>query len=799
MDQVLALPEAERAEFVERSCAAEPRLLERMRRWLGALQSSADFLEHAHTAAVAGTAEVFEPLPPGRMIGAYRVERLLGRGGMGEVYLASRADGQFEQEVAIKLINAATADEPEQFLAERRILARLEHPGITRMFDGGFGADGRPYMVMERVEGRDLLAWCREQRCDLEQRLRLFIQLCQAVGYAHRRLVVHRDIKPGNVLVTREGAVKLLDFGIARLLGTPGARDFSALQATPGFAAPEQLTGGEITAATDVYALGALLYRLLSGRAPVALGGLPTPLAIERALNEEPAPPSAAATPDAPVAPRQLRGDLDAIILKCLRHNPQERYASALALEEDLQRHLRRQTVSARGDAPGYVIGRFVLRHRLMTAAAALLLAVVLGATALVASYAHTVRVQRDLARSQSAWLEDVENYVYRLFAHAGDQPGGAPLTVKAMLDAERQRIDAAPDAPESLNTRRILGQLYAHMDNDAAAVAMLQGYLDRAQKAASPAELAQARADLAQSLLRSGHAAEAQQQLDQAQGFWAADVGRYRSELLDSRVLQSQLLRARGDNATGIQLLRDALAESRLHLGEDSLETAYLYNDLATALQQGGDMPAALQAATSAWDILVRLHHQHTEQGLNALNNIAAMAYYTGQLQQAEPRFREAVALRRELFGPSAALAALLNNYGKLLLKLERPQEAEPLLQEAAQLSAGYTGPDSFLSVASRLSYAQALTANDRPEAEGEVRGTLELAKAKYGDKHLLTAAADLAMARLRFRQKRNAEAMPYLDAGEAAAQALGAPGKGVLAEAQKLRQTYAVGSSSS
>ncbi|HZR37318.1 MAG TPA: protein kinase [Nevskia sp.] len=800
MDRVLALPEAERADFVERSCAGDARLLRHMRRWLAALKSSAGFLEHAHTGTVAGTAEPFQALPRGESIGAYRIERLLGHGGMGEVYLAARADGQYEQEVAIKLINAAFADEPQQFLEERRILARLEHPGITRLFDGGISADGRPYMVMERVEGRDLLTWCREHRSSLAQRLELFIQLCQAVGYAHRRLIVHRDIKPGNVLVTSEGQVKLLDFGIARLLDHPAAAENARLvQATPGFAAPEQLTGGDITAATDVYALGVLLYRLLSGRAPVALAGLPAALAIERAVNETPAPPSVAATPDAPVAPRRLRGDLDAIILKCLRKNPHERYASALGLEDDLQRYLRHQPVGARGDAPSYVLGRFVRRHRLFAAGAALLFAVVLGATAVIARYAHTVRVQRDLARSQSAWLEDVENYLFRLFAHAKDQPGGAPLTVQGLLDDERRRIEADPGSPEALQTSRILGQLYARMDNDAAAVATLHSYLDHAPADAPPAELARARADLAQALFRSGHAGEAQQQLDRALAYWGTDAQRYRGELLDSRVLQSQLLRGRGETQAGLDLLRQALDESRRGYGEDDLRTAYLYNDLADAEQQAGEMPAARDAASRAWIILTRLRHQHTEQGLNVLNNLAAMAYFGGDLPEAERRFREAVALRRQLFGPSAALAALLNNYGKVLLKLDRAREAEPLLREAAQMSASYSGPGSFLCIASRLSFAQALTATDSPEAEAESRSTLELARSAYGDKHLLTAAAEVQMARLRFRQKRPAEAMPYLQAGESKAAALGAPAKGVLAEAQKLRQAYGAGSSSS
>jgi non-specific serine/threonine protein kinase/serine/threonine-protein kinase len=801
MDEVLGLPGGERNAFVERACAGEPRLLERMRRWLSALESSADFLEHAH-APIPGVAAPFQALPQGQLIGAYRIERLLGHGGMGEVYLAARADGQFEQAVAIKLIDAAFADEPQQFLEERRILARLEHPGITRLFDGGISADGRPYMVMERVEGRDLPAWCREQRSPLEQRLRLFVQLCQAAGYAHRHLVVHRDIKPGNVLVTAEGQVKLLDFGIARLLDHPDAAEQARpVHATPAFAAPEQLTGGDITAATDVYALGVLLYHLLSGRAPVALNGLPTALAIERAVNEIPVPPSAAATPDAPVAARRLRGDLDAIVLKCLRKNPQQRYASALELEEDLQRHLRHQTVAARGDTPGYVLGRFVRRHRLTTAAAALLLAVVLGATAVVAGYAHTVRVQRDEARTQTARLEDAEDYLFRLFRHAGAEPGQAPVTVKQLLDRERARSTGGAADPESQRMRRVLGHLYGSMDDDASAIPVLTAYLADASPGTPPADLAAARADLAQVLLRSGGSRdEARRQFDQAQAFWSADPDRYSRELLESRTLQSQLMRAAGDSDGGIRVLREAVAESQRRYGDNDLHTAYSLNDLASALQQAGQMAEARASARHAWRILVALHHEHSEQALNVLNNLGAMAYYQGDLAEAEPRFREAVSLRRELFGPSAAMAVLLNNYGKLLIKQDRAAEALPLVREAAADAEQYSGPASFLTVACQLSLAQALVATDAgAEAETQVQKTLDIARTTFGDRHLLTAAAQLAQARLRFRQKRAAEGTRLLDTAQATAEALGPPGKGLLGEAQKLRQAYSAGSSSS
>lgn len=390
------LPEGLRGPKLDRA-GLDPAVRTEVEALLGAADEGGDFL--ARPATVVST----DSLLAGARLGPWRVLRLIGRGGMGEVYEAERADGQFEQRAAIKLLWHDSASLLKRFQIERQILARLEHPGIARLLDGGVTPAGRPYAVMEYVEGESLTDWCRGRAASLDERLRLFLQVCEAVTDAHRNLVVHRDLKPMNILVDGGGRVRLLDFGIAKLIepldapmparaltpaGTrrapcpapgPGAATSPTLNPfTPEYAAPEQLAGEASTAATDIHALGMILFELLTGRrarprGPERNSGelrvLDVPLASRAATDSK----------GAPVAPRFLRGDLDAIVSKCLRRHPGERYPSVEALRVDLERSRRGETVSARGAGRLYVLGRFVHRHRAAVFVAAGALVLLIG------------------------------------------------------------------------------------------------------------------------------------------------------------------------------------------------------------------------------------------------------------------------------------------------------------------------------------------------------------------------------------------------------------------------------------
>jgi non-specific serine/threonine protein kinase/serine/threonine-protein kinase len=393
-----------RIALVARRCGTDERLKQEVESLLdqttGPLETCAD--------------DVSPPLRPesltletGLRIGAYAIIRELGRGGMGAVYLAERADGEFKKQVAIKLLKRGTdTDEVlRRFRAEREILARLEHPFIARLFDGGTSEDGLPYFVMEYVAGSTVKDFCAAKALSLEDRLRLFLKICDAVQFAHQNLIVHRDLKPANILITGQGEPKLLDFGIAKLLA-PGDGNISLTLAdqqrlTPAYASPEQVRGDQITTVSDVYSLGSLLYELLTGNNAHHFSTLhPSPTELLRVVGEQvPQRPSAAAT-DA-FTSRKLRGDLDNIILKALRKEPARRYASVDAFAEDIRRHLESLPVRARKDTVAYRASKFMQRHKLGVAAAALIALALIAGSITTAWQAHQARVEKAKAEQR--------------------------------------------------------------------------------------------------------------------------------------------------------------------------------------------------------------------------------------------------------------------------------------------------------------------------------------------------------------------------------------------------------------
>ncbi|GMU66910.1 MAG: hypothetical protein AMXMBFR36_31840 [Acidobacteriota bacterium] len=387
----------------------------------------------------------------GERIGPWRIVEPLGRGGMGEVFVAERADGAFERRVALKLLKRGLDSEEivARFLAERRILARLDHPGIARLVDGGLAADGRPYFALELVAGRPITNWCAERELGLEARLRLVLDVVAAVDFAHRNLVVHRDLKPSNVLVTDSGEVKLLDFGIAKLLGdgSDDATRTGARLLTPRYAAPEQLAGEPVTTATDVHALGLLVWELVTGEPARRLpsGVVPSPADLERDTRTPPSarvlesaePGRAPLEEDSPRArrrlARRLSGDLDKVVLRALRREPERRYPSAAAFGEDVVRFLENRPVAARGGALAYRAGKFARRHRAAVVTAALV------ALSLAAGVAATLRQAR-IAETERARAE-------RRFADVRRLANVALFDVHATLD----------NVAGSLATRRLL------------------------------------------------------------------------------------------------------------------------------------------------------------------------------------------------------------------------------------------------------------------------------------------------------------------------------------------------------
>ncbi len=439
--------DAERQAALAELEAADPDLAGRLRAMLAAHGGTGDLLaeERLPQRGDSGGISI------GVRIGSYRTLHELGRGGMGTVYLAERDDGSFAQQVALKVIKRGmdTDEIIRRFVAERQILAQLVHPNIARLLDGGSTPDGRPYFVLEHVEGEPIGVYCERHRLDVEARLRLFLDVCAAVAFAHRNLVVHRDLKPANILVDAEGTPKLLDFGIAKLLAPAPGEDGLTLAAgagapmTPDYASPEQREGRPVTTATDVHGLGLLLHELLTGWTSAAaarrLGDTAArlPSRIVRAL----------AAPGLPLEParlaRRLEGDLDTILLKAIDPEPDRRYASARELAEDIERHLADRPVRARRATLAYRLGRSIRRHRL---ASAFLLAILVSA-ALALYQAEQTRRQRDHAERQRRRAEAVSSFLVNLFKAADPtRSRGANVPVRDVLDEGlRQLRGTAP------------------------------------------------------------------------------------------------------------------------------------------------------------------------------------------------------------------------------------------------------------------------------------------------------------------------------------------------------------------
>ncbi len=495
-DAALTLAPSEQAAFVARAAAEDAELGRELEELLAAHVATG--LDEAAVARLAATLDDGATPPEvGRRFGPYRASAVLGRGGMGTVLLAAREDGQFEQQVAIKLIRRGMSTDQilERFRVERQILASLEHPHIARLLDGGTTEDGLSFLVMEAIEGRAIDLWCDENGLSVRERLGLFLQVCDAVSYAHQRLIVHRDIKPQNILVTRDGTPKLLDFGIAKVLSADGGSESMTIgpapMLTPDYASPEQIEGRPTTTSTDVYSLGVVLYELLTGRSPYRPPSWSVPelcaavqtteverpsTAVGRRTTDERARVRSARCADWATATNagtlgrlrtQLAGDLDAIVLSALAKEPERRYASVEQLADDLRRHLDGRPVRARPAGFGYRAMKFVDRNRVAVAAAALVALTLLASTLVAARQAREARRQAGLAVAAQRTAERRFAEVRRLANtvlfdyHDAIQnlPGATPVRERLVSDAlgylERLAAESAGDAALGLELAR--------------------------------------------------------------------------------------------------------------------------------------------------------------------------------------------------------------------------------------------------------------------------------------------------------------------------------------------------------
>jgi len=468
LEPALDLAPSKRGAYLDEACAGDAAL----RREVESLLQADDRATHAFlTGKAIDHVELSEDTAPpdtlqGRRIGPYLVLEEIGHGGMGTVYRAVRADDQFSQQVAVKAVRSGLADKLaiQRFKAERQILANLDHPNIARLLDGGATEDGRPYVVMEYIQGSPIDQYAEAHALSLHERLTLFRTVCSAVAYAHQRLVIHRDIKPANILVTADGVPKLLDFGIAKILDDPqqsagvsiGAEQTVTIVRlmTPEYASPEQVRGEPVTTATDVYSLGVVLYSLLTGRRPYVLTSKTAHEIVQAVLETEPEKPSA--------SNRRLRGDLDNIVLKALRKEPARRYTSVEQFSEDIRRHLDGLPVGARPDTLAYRGSKFVRRHKWAVLAAGLAVLALTGGMAATLREAYIARAERARAEQRFNDVRQLANsMLFEVHDAIQNLPGATPAR-KVLVDRATQYLDKlAQEAKGDLSLQRELAAAY--------------------------------------------------------------------------------------------------------------------------------------------------------------------------------------------------------------------------------------------------------------------------------------------------------------------------------------------------
>ena len=728
---------------------------------------------------------------PERRIGPYRILRELGRGGMGTVYLAARADEQFHKRVALKIIRSGAGSEEvvRHFKRERQILAGLDHPNIAKLLDGGTTDDGLPYFVMEHIEGLPLLEYCDARSLAVPDRLRLFQSVCSAVQYAHRNLVVHRDIKPGNVLVAEDGTPKLLDFGIAKLLNPELAGEAptaTGLVMTPEYASPEQARGERITTATDVYSLGVVLYELLTGHHPYRLTSR-QPLDVLKAVAEqEPERASVAVgrseerTPEQVARDREgtpqtlqrrLKGDLDNILMMALRKEPQRRYASVEAFSDDVRRYLEGLPVKARKPTLGYRAGKLVRRHVLGAAASLAALLLLVGFAVAMAVQSQRVARERDLARKERATAQRVSAFLVELFkvSDPGEARGNS-VTAREVLDKGVSKIASElKDQPEVRATLMdTMGEVHRNLGLYDKSIALTREALEtrKATLGGEHVDVATSLNNLGNALYDKGDYAAAEGLFREALALRRKLLGNEHPDVATSLSNLANVLYRKGDYQGAEELGREALALRRRLFGNEHLDVAKSLNNLGVVLMERGDYDGAEQLYREALALRRKLHGNEHPSVATGLNNLANVLAQKGDWAGAEAVQREALALGRKLHGNEhPGVAFSLSNLAIVLMEQGSYAEAEALHREALAMRRKLLGNESPNVAMTLTGLAETLCRTGRSgEAEPHAREAIAVFRKTLPAGHPYTAEAESVLGGCLTLSRRYAEAEPLL-----------------------------------
>jgi serine/threonine protein kinase/tetratricopeptide (TPR) repeat protein len=787
MRRAAALGPRERLAYLQNACGGDTVLFEALQRISG------DWFAPPPDEQPASADEIEADRKPGEHIGPYRIMRVLGRGGMGEVYLCERADEQFRKHVAIKLVSRSLVSKQVQtrLRTERQILATLDHPNIARLLDGGTTKEGIPFLVMEYVDGEPIDTFCDKRKLTVEQRLQLFRTVCSAVHAAHQNLVVHRDLKPSNILVTSDGTPKLLDFGIAKLLDVrQTSHTVAVTQAdirilTPGHASPEQVRGDPITTASDVYVLGVLLYEMLCGQRPFNVTGLRL-IDIEKVIcNEQAALPSEAlARADAPLATRianergttpqrlkrQLAGDLDNIVMMAMRKEPERRYSSAEQLSGEVDLHSRGMPVIARGDTLTYHMRKFVQRHKLSVAAAAAFVLLLAGFAVTTYLQAQRISAERDIAHAQRTQAEAartraerVATFLVDLFRRADpNEARGQNITAREILErgARKIEVELANEPATQAQLMDAIGRVYLGLGEEDKALPLLERSLNLRRELYGPNDslTAESLRSLGDAALAKGNLDKAQQLLEEALRTQVAREGPQAETVTATLNSLALMHRHRGNFAQAEKLLHQCLQRYLVAFGERDSRTTSVMNELANILLNRGAYVDAERLYRRALAVDRELLGTNHPQIALQIGSLATSLMRQGRIDEAEPLFREALPILRRVLGVEHAdTIAAISSFGRLLQRKGDLAGAENALREAVALGENARGVEHWLVGYNMVGLAAVLHEQGRPrEAEAFFQSALAIFGKALPPDHPYVGSALTGLARI------------YADAGD-------------------------------
>jgi len=809
LNEALDIRPEDRPAFLDGACAGDETLRREVDSLLASVDKSVGFIERPLHRVAQDLAQESEG--PGSRVQAYQLLKLIGEGGMGKVYLAARADDQYSKQVAIKLLQAGFAQTTVmllRFRSERQILADLDHPNIARLLDGGATPSGLPFLAMEYVDGIPIHEYCRQNRLSLEPRLRLFVTVCGAVDYAHKHLVVHRDIKPANILVTKEGVPKLLDFGIAKLVdpeqGTAAQTRTVDRLMTPEYASPEQITGAAVTTATDVYALGVVLYELISGSRPFNLASM-TPGELYRAICErDPEAPSTRASkanvPGAVIAGK-IDGELDNIVLMAMRKEPGQRYRSARDLGDDITAYLNGYPVRAKTATLGYRSAKFIRRNRAAVAVATLAIVALVGFSIGMAVLARRARQQQAIAEKESGFLSSV------FAASMPIQARGNQVSARDLLDRGLQRVDrelsSEPEAqaamlqsigrsyhalglydqakPPLQRAYQLRKALFGDDDLRTAGAAEDLATTDRMRAEYPDAErlfrsslavrenqlgrsdpaVAQSLTDLGDCLIRENREHEAEPVLRRALAIFRKTEDPLGAE---TRGYLAEVSQRAGNYAEAAALLREAADIYRQTQGTDTPDYLMTTHNLAASLIDSGDLLDAEKSERQVLELRRKVDPDHPDIGYS-LNNLGWILLEEGNWEEAGRFLHENLEITGKLGSKSDRIATAQNNWGHYLQEKGDYADASASYNEALKKMLELRGPESWQAAKVRSNLGQLkFDERDYAGADAELTEVLALVRRLGGDNHPQVAAALIALAEARMFEGQSAAAEPLL-----------------------------------